>query len=177
MVREQVCGFKSSPLLDDLGPDTTPVAYASVALVDGFEHPMLFDPLPHERGNNLFPVDRTGRWLHLDSELFALDFKSALLFCSAPGLVPRDLDLMGHLIAIYAVGAGISQHRSIKVRAFRVSRLWVDRGFPFWMGDKNRHVTIKSVNQHTNRTIAKDVMNGVAFNVLLSPRQHAPATN
>ncbi len=49
-----------------------------------FEHPILFDPLPHERGNNLFPVDRTDRWLRLNGEFIASDLKSALLFCSAP---------------------------------------------------------------------------------------------
>ena len=39
MVREPVCRFimpPFGPLLDYFGPDTTPAAYASVAIVEGF---------------------------------------------------------------------------------------------------------------------------------------------
>ena len=75
--------------------------------------PQLFHPLPDECIDALFAAYWADHCRCLDSESIIFDFDKTLLIGSVPCLVLRNFDFMDDLVAINAVGARVSDHRSI----------------------------------------------------------------
>src|SRR5262245_2228868 len=87
----------------------------------GIDARCLLVALPgHDHAHDLAAHVRMRHRRALDVELVALEAQEAHLLAADPGLVPGDLDLGDHLVALDPVAAGIGDHGAQRLRAFLV---------------------------------------------------------
>jgi hypothetical protein len=64
-----------------------------------------FHSLPQKCVNALFAADWADNRRSFDGQLIVLHLYKALLICSGPSLIPRDLDFVSDLVTLNTVGA------------------------------------------------------------------------